>query len=102
LVIEPSVSVPTATAQRSALTAAAEPELDPLVSRSSAYGLRVCPPRALHPDVDRVLRKLAHSDRLVFARITQPAARKRSTMNASRCAMLSARASEPALVRMRS
>jgi hypothetical protein len=35
LTIEPSVSVPTATAQRSALIAAAEPELEPLVSRSS-------------------------------------------------------------------
>jgi hypothetical protein len=34
--------------------------------------------------------------------MTQPAARNRSTTNASRCAMLSASASEPALVRMRS
>ena len=34
--IEPSVYVPMATAQKFALTAAAEPELDPEVLRSSA------------------------------------------------------------------
>ena len=34
--IEPSVSVPTATAQRFAATAAAEPELEPQGLRSSA------------------------------------------------------------------
>ncbi len=54
-VIEPSVSVPTATAARLAAMAAALPELDPLALRSSAYGLRVRPPRALQP-LDRARR----------------------------------------------
>src|SRR4051812_19704055 len=85
LTIEPSVSVPTPIAHTFALMAAPVPELDPLVLRSSAYGLRVCPPRALHPDVERELRMFAHSERFVLPRITQPAARKRCTMNASRC-----------------
>src|SRR3954469_11958162 len=47
--IEPSVSVPIATAARLAAIAAADPELDPDGLRSSAYGFRVCPPRALQP-----------------------------------------------------
>jgi len=38
-VIDPSVSVPTATAHRLAAAAAPEPELDPDGVRSSAYGL---------------------------------------------------------------
>ena len=38
--IEPSVSVPTATAHRSAATATPEPELEPHGLRSSAYGFR--------------------------------------------------------------
>src|SRR6185436_13908290 len=79
LTIEPSVSVPTEMAHRFAVIAAAEPELEPLVLRSRAYGLSVCPPRALHPEVDRAPRKFAHSDRLVLARITHPVARRRST-----------------------
>src|SRR5438034_865452 len=45
--IEPSVSVPIATAQRLAATATPEPELDPDGVRSRAYGLRHCPPRPL-------------------------------------------------------
>src|SRR5207302_564825 len=47
--IDPSVSVPIAAAQRFAATAAPDPELDPDGLRSSAYGLRVCPPRPLQP-----------------------------------------------------
>src|SRR5207302_10899729 len=73
--IEPSVSVPTATAQRFAATATAEPELEPEGSRSSAYGCRVSPPRPLHPPVECVDRKLAHSLRLVLPSITAPASR---------------------------
>src|SRR2546426_995922 len=46
---DPSVSVPIATAQRLAATAAPEPELEPHGLRSSAYGFFVCPPRPLHP-----------------------------------------------------
>src|SRR5262245_47135278 len=44
-VIDPSVSVPTATAQKPADSAAPDPELDPQGLRSSAYGFRVSPPR---------------------------------------------------------
>src|SRR5690606_41624662 len=42
---DPLVSVPSAMAVRLADTATAEPLLDPDGDRSSAYGLRVCPPR---------------------------------------------------------
>src|SRR5580698_8613326 len=96
--IEPSVSVPTAAAHRFAATAAPDPELDPQGLRSSAYGLRVCPPRPLHPLTERDERKLAHSLRLVFPRITAPAARSRSTIPASRGVGASISASEPAVV----
>ena len=81
--IEPSVSVPTATAPRLAATAAPEPELEPDGLRSSAYGFRVCPPRPLHPLDECVDRKFAHSLRFVLPRITAPAARRRPTTNAS-------------------
>ena len=47
--MEPLVSVPTETVTRLAATATAEPELEPHGERSSAYGLRHCPPRALQP-----------------------------------------------------
>ncbi len=55
--IEPPVSVPIARAARLAATTTAEPELDPHGLRSSAYGLRHCPPLALHPLVARTPRK---------------------------------------------
>src|SRR5262249_12029912 len=57
----PSVSVPTAAAQRFAAAAAPEPELEPQGFRSRAYGFLVWPPRPLHPLVERLERKLAHS-----------------------------------------
>src|SRR6185436_263832 len=47
--IDPSVSVPTPMAARLAAMAAPVPELDPQGFRSSAYGLRHCPPRPLQP-----------------------------------------------------
>src|SRR5262249_56857919 len=81
--MEPSVSVPIAAAARLAATAAPDPELDPDGVRSSAYGFLVCPPRPLQPLEECVERKLAHSLRLVFPRITAPASRRRATMNAS-------------------
>src|SRR5262245_50961785 len=59
--IEPSVSVPIATAQRFAATATPDPELEPQGFRSSAYGFRVCPPRALQPLEDWLERMFAHS-----------------------------------------
>src|SRR5205814_10244233 len=73
--IEPSVSVPTATAHRFAATATPEPELDPDGLRSSAYGLCVWPPRPLQPLVECEERKLAHSLKLVLPRMTAPASR---------------------------
>src|SRR5947209_17392093 len=48
-VTEPSVSVPMATTQQLAAVAHPDPELDPDGVRSSAYALRVCPPRPLQP-----------------------------------------------------
>src|SRR5205823_14440352 len=99
---EPSVSVPMAKAARLAATAGPEPELDPDGLRSSAYGFFVCPPRPLQPLDECVDRKLAHSLRFVLPRITAPAARSRSTMNASFGAGAPARASDPAVVSIRS
>src|SRR5438093_4535015 len=81
--IEPSVSLPIATAHSEAATAAPEPELDPDGLRSKAYGFFVWPPRPLHPLDECVDRKFAHSLRLVLPRITAPPARNRSTMKAS-------------------
>jgi hypothetical protein len=50
--MEPSVSLPTATAQRLDATAVPERELDPDGLRSNAYGFLVKPPRPLHPLVE--------------------------------------------------
>ena len=52
--------------------------------RSSAYGLRACPPRADQPLEACVERKFAHSLRFVLPSTIAPAARSRSTTNASR------------------
>src|SRR5436190_6221390 len=57
----PSVSVPTPIAARLAAIAVPVPELEPQGLRSSAYGLFVCPPRELQPELERVERKFAHS-----------------------------------------
>src|SRR5690348_1328511 len=73
------VSVPTPAAARLALTAAPVPELEPHALRSSAYGFLVSPPRPLQPEDERVERKLAHSLRLVFPRMTAPDARNLRT-----------------------
>jgi len=64
--------------------------------------LRVRPPRALQPLVERGERMLAHSDRLVLPSTTAPASRSRATRCASRVARTPSSASEPALVAMRS
>src|SRR6185436_17897385 len=82
--IEPSVSVPMATAHKFADTAAAEPELEPEGFRSRTYGFFVSPPRPLQPDVDRVPLKFAHSLRFVLPKITAPASRNFCTIKASR------------------
>src|SRR5438876_882131 len=75
LIMEPSVSVPTATAHKLAATATAEPELEPLGLRSRAYGFLVRPPRPLQPLVDRLERILAHSLRFALPIMTAPASR---------------------------
>ena len=96
------VSVPTAAAARFAATATADPELEPEGLRSSAYGFRVCPPRALQPLEECDDRKLAHSLRFVLPRMTAPALRSRVTMNASAGGVTPSSASDPAVVIIRS
>src|SRR5688572_7100234 len=96
--IEPLVSVPIAATHKLAETAAADPELEPDGLRSSAYGFRVCPPRPLQPLVELLPRKLAHSLRFVFPRMTAPASRNRTTRCASRGGFAPTNASDPAVV----
>src|SRR5207237_7393991 len=97
-VTDPSVSLPIASRTRPAATAAPDPLDDPHVFRSSAQGLRVCPPTALQPEIDLFERMLAHSLRLVLPMITAPAARRRATRGASRLVTLFASARLPAVV----
>src|SRR5678816_1010285 len=99
---EPSVSVPIAAAQRFADGATPEPELDPHGFLSNAYGFLVCPARPLHPLDEWFERKFAHSLRFVFPRITAPASRSRLATKASRIGFEPTRASEPAVVCIRS
>src|ERR687886_235529 len=66
LMIEPSVSVPSAARHRLAATATPDPELEPPGLRSRTYGLRVWRPLPLHPLEEREDRKLAHSLRFVL------------------------------------
>ena len=91
----PLVSVPTATGDRPAATAAADPELEPDGLRPSPCGFTVWPPRVLQPLLEPVERMLAHSERLALPRITAPAARSPATRNASPDSA-PARAGEPA------
>src|SRR5262249_22057542 len=100
--IEPSVSVPIATAARFAETATPDPELEPQGVRSTAYGFRVRPPRPLHRLEEWFDLKFAHSPRLVLPRITAPASRSLCATNESLGAIEPASASEPAVVIMRS
>src|SRR5258707_4301254 len=72
----PSVSLPNDTAAKFAEAAAPEPELEPQGFRSMPYGLCVCPPRPDQPLIDPKERKFAHSDRVVFARITAATSRR--------------------------
>src|SRR4051812_6569469 len=100
--IDPSVSVPIATAQRLAATAPPEPELDPHGFRSSTYGFFACPPRPLHPLVECDDRKLAHSLRFALPSSTAPAARNLAATVESCSGMEPASASDPAVVVIRS
>src|ERR1051325_4843774 len=99
---EPSVSVPIAAVHKFAATATPDPELEPHGLRSSTYGFLVCPPRPLQPLDDLVERKLAHSLRFVFPRMTAPASRSFCTLKASRGGFAPTSASEPAVFIIRS
>src|SRR5690348_14565022 len=91
-VTDPSVSVPIAKRTSPAATAAPLPLELPQALRSRAHGLRVCPPTALQPEIERVERILAHSERLVLPTMTAPAERSRVTSGASRLVTLLASA----------
>src|ERR1051325_3994491 len=73
--IEPSVSVPIATAQRFAATAPPDPELEPHGLRSRTYGFFACPPRPLQPLEECEERKFAHPLSFAFPSNPAPAAR---------------------------
>ena len=94
--IDPSVSVPTATGARRAAIATADPELDPDGLRPVPCGLAAWPPSELHPLLELVERKFAHSERLALPMITAPASRSLVTRNASSAAAPSS-AGEPAV-----
>src|SRR5215472_11254667 len=96
--IEPLVSVPMATAHELAAAATAEPELEPDGCRSSELGLWHWPPRALQPLVERLERKLAHSDRLVLPRMMAPASRSLRATPESLGGRTPRSANEPAVV----
>ena len=81
--MDPSVSEPTATAQKLAAADAPEPELDPDGLRCRSYALPVCPPTPLQPLEDWLQRKLAHSLKFALPKTTTPAARSRATRSAS-------------------
>src|SRR5688572_15130083 len=100
--IEPSVSTPIAATARLDAIDDAAPELEPHAVRSSTYGLRLKPPRALQPLVERVDLTLDHSLRFVLPRMIAPASRSLAAMNASFRANDPMSASEPAVVCMRS
>src|SRR5436189_4153778 len=90
------------TPHKLAATAAPVPELEPEQLRSSAYGLRVKPPRPLQPLLEWLERKLAHSLRFVLPRITAPAARNFFATVASCKGIDPPSAKDPAVVVIRS
>src|SRR5438876_9095514 len=94
--ILPSVSEPIETAAKFAEAAAPEPELEPQALRSMPYGLCACPPRPDQPLIDSKERKFAHSDRVVFPRITAPPARRLAATVESRTAGVPTSAKQPA------
>jgi len=95
--MEPWVSVPTASGARPVATATAEPVLEPSGSKGPK-GWWVWPPTTLKPLGMDGSMKLAHSERLVLPRITAPLSRSRATTVASRLGSQSRRAWLPALV----
>ena len=81
--IEPSVSVPMPTVARSAATADARARARAAGVAVEHVGLFVWPPTPLQPLDDGTERKFAHSDRFALPMTIAPAARSRSTRNAS-------------------
>ena len=98
----PSVSLPNETPAKFAVAAAPDPELEPQGFRLMPYGLFVWPPRPDHPLTDSNERKFAHSERLVFPRMTAPPARRFAATVESRSAGWPKSANEPAVVCIRS
>src|SRR5438067_5130324 len=94
----PSVSLPNETPAKFAVAAAPDPELEPQGFRLMPYGLFVWPPRPDHPLTDSNERKFAHSERLVFPRMTAPPARRFAATVESRSAGWPESADEPAVV----
>src|SRR6185437_2533302 len=90
---EPPESVPSAPKHIRVATAAAEPPEDPPETRSSAHGLRTAP----KCDVALVAVRL-NSERLLFARITAPARRRRRTTCASSAGTRLSNSALPAVV----
>src|SRR5437867_4434152 len=82
--IDPLLSVPTEPKINDALTAAAEPPLEPPGTQLSFQGLWTCP----KADFTQVP-PIAHSWRLFLPTMTEPAARRRATTVASYSVMLS-------------
>ena len=88
--IDPPVSVPVASATRSAATAAAEPPLDPPGTRLRSHGFRVDPRAGFW-----VVMPQPNSCERVEPTITAPAARSRATTALSRAARRPASTSDP-------
>ena len=78
--------------------AAPVPEEEPQALRFNTLGFFTRPPTPDQPEIERVERMLAHSERLVLPRMMAPASVRRLTTGASRPVTLFARASEPAVV----
>src|SRR5580700_1479593 len=76
--IDPPVSVPRATTDRPAATAAADPPLEPPGTRSGARGLRTAPYAEFSLELP-----IANSSQLVLPRMTAPAPSRRSMAVAS-------------------
>ena len=64
-------------------TAAPLPELDPHALQEASNGLVVRPPTLLHPLVDAVDRKFAHSERFALPAMRAPARLKFATTGES-------------------
>ena len=71
--IDPLVSVPIAKTVKFAETETPDPELEPHGFLDKTYGFFVCPLTPLHPLVDLLPLKFAHSLKFALPKITAPA-----------------------------